>query len=68
MAIKEGIQMKAATSVVTYKTAMLADMEHGIKLYNQGLYGCVKNPDLDDRARGCLRKVLGLRLRRFLSR
>ncbi len=59
--------MKAATSVVTYKTAMLADMEHGIKLYNQGLYGCVKNPDLDDRARRMFAEGLGLTSEKILE-
>ena len=52
-------EMKVATSV-TYKTASLADMERGIDLYNRGLYGCVKNPDLDDRARRMFADGLGL--------
>jgi len=50
--------MKVATSV-TYKTASLRDMERGIDLYNHGLYGCVKNPDLDDRARRMFADGLG---------
>lgn len=43
--------MTATRLVTTYKTATLDDMERGIRIYNKGLYGCVKNPDLDDRAR-----------------
>lgn len=59
--------MKAATSVVTYKTATLADMERGIDLYNRGLYGCVKNPDLDDRARSMFAEGLGLTREKILE-
>ena len=59
--------MKVATSV-TYKTASLADMERGIGIYNRGLYGCVKNPDLDDRARRIFADGLGLTLERLSSR
>jgi hypothetical protein len=53
--------MKAATLVVTTcKTATLADAERAIDIYNHGLYGCVKNPDLDERARRMFAEGLGL--------
>lgn len=58
--------MKVATSV-TYKTASLADMERGIGIYNRGMYGCVKNPDLDDRAQWMFADGLGLTLEKILE-
>jgi hypothetical protein len=44
---------------VTYQTAALADAERGIRIYNHGLYGYVKNPDLDERARQMFSGGLG---------
>jgi hypothetical protein len=57
----KGISMKASISLVTtYKTAVLADAERAINIYNHGLYSCVKNPDLDKRARDMFAGGLGL--------
>jgi hypothetical protein len=44
---------------VTYQTFTLADAGRGIRIYNHGLYGYVKNPDLDDRARQMFDSGLG---------
>jgi hypothetical protein len=35
----------------TYKTITLDKAKLAVKVYNEGMYGCVKNPDLDERAR-----------------
>jgi len=51
---------------VTYQTASLADAERGIRIYNQGLYGYVKNPDLDDRARVMFEGGLGSTIQEIL--
>jgi hypothetical protein len=35
----------------TYKTITLDRARLAVKVYNEGMYGCIKNPDLDERAR-----------------
>lgn len=55
------------TSIITYKTATLEDIERGITIYNRGLYGCIKNPDLDDRARRLFAEGLGVTREKILE-
>jgi hypothetical protein len=38
-------------SKTTYRTITLDRAKLAVKVYNEGMYGCVKNPDLDQRAR-----------------
>ena len=47
------------TVVTTYRTVTLERAQHAIKVYNEGLYGCVKNPELDRQARDMFADGLG---------
>lgn len=46
--------MKTTHQTVTLDRACLA-----VKVYNEGMYGCLKNPDLDDRAHDMFKDGLG---------
>jgi hypothetical protein len=43
----------------TWKTITLENAKSAIKLYNDGTYGCLKNPDLDQQALGMFADGLG---------
>ena len=45
--------------VTTWRTVTLENAKYAVKIYNEGLYGCVKNPDLDERARQMFANGLG---------
>jgi hypothetical protein len=45
--------------VTTYRTIALEVAGHAIKAYNDGTYGCLKNPDLDRQARDMFADGLG---------
>jgi hypothetical protein len=45
--------------ITTYKTVTLDRACKAVKVYNKGLYGCVKNPDLDKRAHDMFAGGLG---------
>ena len=49
-------------ATTTYRTITLDRAKLAIKVYNEGMYGCVKNPDLDERAREMFAGGLDLRL------
>lgn len=42
-----------------YRTVTLDRAALAVKVYNEGMYGCVKNPDLDDRAHAMFADGLG---------
>jgi hypothetical protein len=43
----------------SYKTITLDRAGLAVKVYNEGMYGCLKNPDLDQRARVMFKAGLG---------
>jgi hypothetical protein len=45
--------------MTTYKTITLDRAGVAVKVYNEGMYGCLKNPDLDERARVMFKDGLG---------
>jgi hypothetical protein len=45
--------------VTTWRTITLENAKYAVKIYNEGLYGCLKNPDLDGRAREMFTNGLG---------
>jgi hypothetical protein len=45
--------------VTTWNTITLENAKYAVKIYNEGLYGCVKNPDLDNQAREMFSNGLG---------
>jgi hypothetical protein len=45
--------------ITTHQTVTLARACQAVKVYNDGLYGCVKNPDLDKRAHRMFANGLG---------
>lgn len=50
---------KVNRKVTTYQTIILDRACKAVKVYNEGLYGCVKNPDLDKRAHDMFADGLG---------
>jgi hypothetical protein len=48
--------------ITTYQTVALDRACRAVKVYNEGLYGCVKNPDLDKRAHDMFADGLGVTL------
>jgi hypothetical protein len=53
--VKEGGDM----GTTTYRNITLERAKLAVKVYNEGMYGCVKNPDLDERARVMFEDGLG---------
>lgn len=47
------------TKITTYETVTLDRACKAVKVYNEGLYGCIKNPDLDERAHDMFADGLG---------
>jgi hypothetical protein len=45
--------------VTTYRTVTLENAQRAIKVYNEGLYGCLKNPEVDQQARDMFADGLG---------
>ena len=45
--------------ITTSKTVTVDRARQGVKVYNEGLYGSVKNPDFDKRAHGMFADGLG---------
>lgn len=45
--------------ITTYETVTLERAAQAVKVYNEGLYGCVKNPDLDKQAHDMFADGLG---------
>ena len=59
--IADRTAVKGRAVVTTWSTITLEIAKYVVKIYNEGLYGCLKNPDLDKQAREMFADGIGSR-------